>query len=183
MKKIEYKIKFYSPWHCGSGLSAGADVDLLVIKDKNGMPYIPGKTLKGLIREAAESYVQYVDKGKDLTAIFGNEGEITGCAYFSNATLARQEYDEIVKQNLQRFMYRKSTTTAIGNKGIAKDKSLRSIEVVVPCELHATIDNVPEEMEQTLVKSLGLIKRMGHKRNRGLGRCDVKLEEEKGGFE
>ena len=183
MKKIAYKIKFYSPWHCGSGLSAGADVDLLVIKDKNGMPYIPGKTLKGLIREAAESYAQYMAKREDLTVIFGNEGKTTGCAYFSNATLAHLEYDEIVKQKLQRFMYRKSTTTAIGDNGIAKDKSLRSIEVVVPCELHATIDNVPEEMEQILVKSLSLIKRMGHKRNRGLGRCDVKLEEEKGGSE
>ena len=45
---IDYTICFFSPWHCGSGTSAGADVDELVVKDKNGMPYIPGKTLKGL---------------------------------------------------------------------------------------------------------------------------------------
>ena len=29
---IIYKIEFFSDWHCGSGLSSGADVDLLVVK-------------------------------------------------------------------------------------------------------------------------------------------------------
>lgn len=48
MKDLNIKIEFFSPWHCGSGLSAGADADSLVIKDTNGLPYIPGKTIKGL---------------------------------------------------------------------------------------------------------------------------------------
>ena len=52
---ITYTIEFFSYWHCGSGLSAGADVDSLVIKDAKGMPFVPGKTIKGLIREAAET--------------------------------------------------------------------------------------------------------------------------------
>ena len=47
---ITYTIEFFSYWHCGSGLSAGADVDSLVIKDAIGMPFVPGKTIKGLIR-------------------------------------------------------------------------------------------------------------------------------------
>lgn len=58
-KTINITIRFFSQWHCGSGTSAGADVDELVVKDKNGMPYIPGKTLKGLIREAVEDYVSF----------------------------------------------------------------------------------------------------------------------------
>ena len=56
MKDLTIKIEFFSPWHCGSGLSAGADADSLVIKDINGLPFIPGKTIKGLIREAVEDY-------------------------------------------------------------------------------------------------------------------------------
>ena len=56
MKDLNIKIEFFSPWHCGSGLSAGADADSLVIKDINGLPFIPGKTIKGLIREAVEDY-------------------------------------------------------------------------------------------------------------------------------
>ena len=50
---MDYKIEFFSNWHCGSGLAAGADVDALVIKDKDGLPYVPGRTIKGLLRDAA----------------------------------------------------------------------------------------------------------------------------------
>ena len=49
---LYYNLTFFTDWHCGSGLAAGADVDTLVVKDKNGLPFVPGKTLKGLIREA-----------------------------------------------------------------------------------------------------------------------------------
>lgn len=31
--RIDYSIEFFSYWHCGSGLAAGADVDELAIKD------------------------------------------------------------------------------------------------------------------------------------------------------
>lgn len=182
---INIIIKFYSQWHCGSGLSAGADVDELVIKDKNGMPYIPGKTLKGLIREATDNLIQFSgDNGsidRELYAdTFGTElsGESgsTGCAHFGNATLSEKEYSAIVNSQVQSYLYHKVTTTAIGDDGVAKDHSLRSMEVVVPCELHATITCVPSELKSSIVKSLGLIKRLGQKRNRGLGRCDVREE-------
>ena len=77
MKTIKYTIRFFSQWHCGSGTSAGADVDELVVKDKNGMPYIPGKTLKGLIREAVEDYVAFSSRGDELGSLvaetFGKE--------------------------------------------------------------------------------------------------------------
>lgn len=75
-KRIDYHIEFFSQWHCGSGLSAGADIDLLVIKDKEGMPFIPGKTLKGLIREAVENLIHYQGQSKDsVEQVFGKEGE------------------------------------------------------------------------------------------------------------
>ena len=65
--KIKYKIEFHTDWHCGSGLAAGADVDALVVKDKNGMPFIPGKTIKGLVREAVEE-IRHIQE-KALTRI------------------------------------------------------------------------------------------------------------------
>ena len=51
---IRYTIEFYSDWHCGSGLASGAEADAVVIKDRDGLPYVPGKTIKGLVREAFE---------------------------------------------------------------------------------------------------------------------------------
>lgn len=71
MKDLTIKIEFFSPWHCGSGLSAGADVDSLVIKDINGLPFIPGKTIKGLIREAVEDYAALRGLDMDLEKAFG----------------------------------------------------------------------------------------------------------------
>ena len=52
---IDYTIEFFSLWHCGSGLAAGADVDERVIRDKDGLPYVPGRTVKGLLRDAADT--------------------------------------------------------------------------------------------------------------------------------
>ena len=41
MKDIQYQLTFYSDWHCSSGLSAGGNVDMLVVKDAQGLPYVP----------------------------------------------------------------------------------------------------------------------------------------------
>lgn len=174
---ITYTIRFFSRWHCGSGLSAGADVDNLVIKDKNGMPFIPGKTVKGLVREAAEDYLRLShDTGhaEILTAAFGSATGTTGCMHFGNAVLEQKEYTAIVAAKAQEYLYDKLTTTAIGADGTAKDFSLRSMEVTVPCTLHGQITDVPEELAAVIENSFGLVKRIGLKRNRGLGRCDMK---------
>lgn len=185
---IKYSITFYSQWHCGSGLSAGADVDALVVKDRNNMPFVPGKTLKGLIREAVENLVQFEGKETEMNGIiigtFGKENEatkdskgISGSAHFSNAELCAKEYEAIVANNVSTFLYNKVTTTAIDADGTAQEHSLRSTEVVIPCTLHAEITGVPEAMKDTICRSFGLIKRLGQKRTRGLGRCDVRAEE------
>ena len=50
--RINYKITFLSDWHAGSGLGSGADSDAVVIKDANNLPYLPGKTIKGLIKDS-----------------------------------------------------------------------------------------------------------------------------------
>lgn len=179
---IKYKITFYAQWHCGSGTSAGADLDALVIKDKNDMPFIPGKTLKGLIREAVENLVQLEGKDEELTArigeAFGTEGKQTGCLHFSNAVMVKREYDAIVSHKAQQYLYNKVTTTSIDKDGVAKDHSLRSMETVVPCTLEAEISEVPAELRDTIMRAFGMIKRMGLKRNRGLGRCEIKAKEE-----
>lgn len=177
-RTLNYKITFHSPWHCGAGLSAGAELDALTVKDDNGMPFIPGKTLKGLIREAAEDYVHYA--GLDpapLKRVFGDgsdEDGLTGCAHFGDATLCPAEYEAIIEGDTQAYLYNKVSSTAIGDDGLAVAHSLRSVQTVVPCTLQAAITGVPTDFYDTLVSSLGLIKRMGLKRNRGLGRCDFK---------
>ena len=179
MANIKYKITFHSHWHCGSGLSAGADLDALVIKNKEGLPFIPGKTLKGLIREATEEYVTYcnIDKRTAILKSFGhmnaqNSDDIEcGEAFFSNAEFFPEEKNDIIKYQLQDYLYKEKSSTKIDNSGIADDHSLRRIETVVPCSLYAEILNIDDNLSDVVTKAMGLIKRLGVNRNRGLGRC------------
>lgn len=182
--KIEYKLEFYEYWHCGSGLSSGADVDLLVIKDKNGLPFIPGKTIKGLLREAVFD-INNLSKDKDknrkrlIKALGCNTDEKKdnepqkGDCFFTNAELSQDFQNAILKKEYKDFLFDSFSSTAISEKtGTAKDKSLRRMQVVIPCTLEGAILNIPDkDTFEDFKKGLKFIKRLGQNRNRGLGRC------------
>lgn len=177
---IRYKIDFYSNWHCGSGLAAGADVDALVVKDACGLPYVPGKTIKGLLREAAEelngnsNMIHKIFGLSGETSLTGDETKRVGDSFFGNATIP--EGPDIVKLNLTPHLYQSFASTAIDEKsGIAKDNHLRKIETVIPCSLVGEIRNVPEEGFALLEEAMLFIKRMGTGRNRGYGRCKLSV--------
>lgn len=176
---IVYCIEFHTDWHCGSGLAAGADVDALVVKDEKGMPFVPGKTIKGLVREAVEEIRGFQPKSTDdLNDAFGffDEDPLTakkGSMFFKNAVLNPEEYDAIVSNDAARFMCRDIASTAIDKDGIAMEHSLRKMEVVVPCTLYGKILNVPNELADEIIEAMKFIKRMGQNRNRGLGRCTI----------
>lgn len=185
---IKYEIKFHTYWHCGSGLAAGADVDALVVKNEKGLPYVPGKTLKGLIREAVEELVQYKENEntenlkKKIDSVFGSfDGKDDcqrGSAFFKNAELSEIESKTIVKDNLSKYLYNSIANTAIDTAtGVARRHSLRRIEVVVPCVLESEIIGVDEDIREIIIESFGLIKRLGQCRNRGLGRCTISPKE------
>ena len=179
MSTIKYEIEFYSNWHCGSGLAAGADVDALVIKDGNGLPYVPGRTLKGLLREA----ISILSDDKDtISTIFGVSGDEDnhqiGSSFFGNATLPSTESKYIVEQGLAPHLYQTFASTSIDENGIAKDNTLRKIETVVPCKLEGEILNVPEDAVQIMEDAMNYIKRMGTGRNRGYGRCKISVGKE-----
>lgn len=194
MKDITYSIKFYSQWHCGSGESQGADLDALVIKDRQGLPYVPGKTVKGLVRD---SFLEL-----DIIGYFdhkGKENEIFGCGYdykqkpkaddgkkepgiinqsrlyFSNAVLKSIVKDEIEKASLIPFLFNKVTRTSIDEKGVANEMSLRSMEVTVPVDLTGKILNVEDQYVDSIIDAMKFIKRLGSGRNRGLGRCSFEV--------
>lgn len=179
MSTIKYQIEFLSNWHCGSGLAAGADVDTLVIKDVNGLPYVPGRTVKGLLREAVSSLSA---KPETISAIFGVSGDEdnheAGASFFSNAVLPVEEREYILEQKLQSFLFQTFASTSIDEDGIAKDHSLRKIETVVPCRLTGEILNVPDGAEKELEDAMHYIKRMGTGRNRGYGRCTITIVKE-----
>lgn len=190
MADITYKITFFSEWHCGSGLSSGSDLDELVIKDRDKFPFIPGKTLKGLLKEAAMEIIELqggnpVEK-QFITNFFGFfDGEVSersmvhtkGTAYFTDAMVS--PYLKKKANEMTEFFYRDMASTAIAENGIAGKSSLRRIETTIPCELYARIYGVDEQYIPELIQCMQWIKRIGLNRNRGLGRCHLELMEEK----
>jgi len=166
--KLTYQIRFLDYWHTSSGLSAGAKLDSSVVKDSDNLPYLSGKTIKGLVREMAE----LLDDSSFIKECFGSKGLDMGECYFSNAILNKDEKNEIVLNNLQDNLYLVIASTKIDN-GIAVDDSLREIEVVIPITLEGYIDDIPDKYIDNISKSIKMIKRVGLNRNRGLGRCII----------
>lgn len=185
MKEITYNIEFFSDWHCGSGLAAGADVDALVVKDKDGLPFVPGKTIKGLIKEAVDDINQFSKKEdkvseENFKKAFGffdkdsdKDNNEKGYLFFANAELPLNVRETIIKNNAQKFFFRSIASTAIGKDGIADEHSLRKMQVTVPCTLQGKIiaDKINSDIENIIITAFDYIKRLGQNRNRGLGRC------------
>lgn len=173
---MRYKIEFFSYWHCGSGQTAGADVDELVIRDVSGLPFVPGRTLKGLLREAVANILllRGGEKGS-VEELFGSESR-QGRLYFTNASLS-----DALRQSLRstpdiepEMLYRSFSSTAIDERGVAKEHTLRRIETAIPCTLYGEITGIGSADEEALLEeALKYVKRLGLGRSRGYGRCEL----------
>ncbi len=58
---LEYNLKFATLFHCGTGIREGL-VDRTVVRDSDGYLYIPGSTLKGVLRERCEQLARFYEK-------------------------------------------------------------------------------------------------------------------------
>jgi len=188
--EIKYKIKFLSDWHIGSGSGIPGVIDNGVLKDKNNIPIITGKTIKGLVRDSLEDLLALKkDIDKNIIGdIFGKEGRETGNAIFYNPKLFVEEDlslmdDSNYKYFIENYNKRDNlrnvrTHTAIDNiKGIAKETSLFSEEVSDSSfEFFGKIE-AEDSSAKFIVSALRFITKIGGKRRRGLGYCNIEILE------
>lgn len=187
---INYQIEFFSYWHVSSGLSGGTYADSVVNKDVNGLPYIPGRTIKGLLRDAAELICSFskdsLVSSSFIEQVFGvhpskedleNEKQTTASeVFFSNAELSNH-LQRHLNNGLKKSLYKIHSATQIDENGLAVDHSLRQIEITAPLVLYGFIDffnDSPENITQ-LRNCMKGVKRLGLNRTRGLGRCKFTL--------
>lgn len=188
MKKIVYKIEFFTYWLSGTGLSGGVEASELAAKDENGLPFIPGRTLKGLLSDAAQSLNELPSQlvSTDfIQTIFGigadklsekDKYSVKGQCHFSNAQLS-SSIAQRLQADQKAFLFKTLASTAIDDDGQAKDFTLRQKEVAIPLTLYATIEDFPSNpayLDQ-LNWCFQWVKKMGINRNRGLGRCSISL--------
>ncbi|MBI1390130.1 MAG: hypothetical protein GC154_16940 [bacterium] len=73
------QVTMLSDWHVGSGMGRPGDVNRLVVRDADDLPYIPAKTLRGVWRDACERLARGLDNGslggwtKLVDYIFGSQ--------------------------------------------------------------------------------------------------------------
>ncbi|MEI2583899.1 RAMP superfamily CRISPR-associated protein [Scytonema sp. PRP1] len=197
-------LKLISDWHVGSGAGRTGDIDSLVQRDKDGFPYIPAKTLTGIWRDACELVALGLDNGEENGAwqkwvdyLFGEQPALAKTAIETPprpaALSVRAAYlAENLRQALQHkpelkdaLTFAKPGISIEPEYGCAKKDYLRFEEMVrggtllkAKCEL-----NLPKDEEQRrtayalLIAGTQLIERLGGKRRRGSGKCQLVVEE------
>ena len=204
---MQIKIEIHEAWHAGTGKGEGPAADALIVKNPDGLPYFPGRSLKGILREASE----LAEKAGKLPAgrsetLFGSSSSSDspngtrrfetkqGLLILSSAELGETKEKRLKWQKWARgnpavlnWVGFNIASTAIDEDGVVKDKSLRLQEFAAPMTLYAQV-----RADEVLVKSddgswakdlkevLPLVRALGMKRNRGFGRCTLTLE---GGIE
>lgn len=167
-------------------------VDMDVVYDENGIPYIPAKRIKGCIREAALEMVEIgIIEKKQYERIFGKEGNSRAAFTLSNAyitgyseaveALQACSHRELVSQQnvLNQYTYMRTQTSVDLETGVADENSLRTLRVVkkglvfeADCEVWDQSENL-----EVFKQAVSLVKHMGMSRTRGLGLVNLTLEE------
>lgn len=87
--ELEIRMKLESPVLLASDEDRGAVLDADLVFDSNGVPYVPGRRLKGLLRERALEVVEMLNQCQlslcdhaDLVAVFGQGGAETPAPLF-----------------------------------------------------------------------------------------------------
>lgn len=192
--KATLNIHFASYWHAGGGRDAGSVLDAIVQRDAHGLPVIPGRHIKGLLRDALERAEHWGWEGFDglPATLFGDRSETAasatpraGCLRVSDGMLPvsisawlGSEQGAPLRPGLFRSVY---ATAVDGDSGVAKDHSLRGIEVTVPLDMTSSIETIPghkapQNWPARLQEVLPLIDAIGAYRSRGLGRVQLQLE-------
>lgn len=165
-------------WHTGSGHGAGRRVDASVVRSPEGLPYIPGRTVKGLLRDVVWLTEEYGHLQQGTTVkLFGTPADVVraaekaeesgeskaedrlrttaGILRVSSATLsdAWKAYAKTPEgQALARAFVDELAQTALDDTGQVQEHSLRRIEVTIPMQLSAewSVDADGEAREMTV---------------------------------
>ena len=169
-----------------------SNLDALVVKTPAGLPYLPGKSVKGLLREAVltaeELEHQKIGKGS-VQRLFGtrigSDNAISrfdtepGSLHFSNAVIEGIESWAADPNNREKLseLYTQVSSTSIDSSGIADSKTLRRIEVAVPLTIIATVETseAGKDWLATLQAAAPFVRGIGAGRNRGFGRCTLEV--------
>lgn len=187
-------IDIQSYWHPGTGRGSGFHLDAVTHTGADGLPRLPGRTLKGLLRDAvyrAEQWGWPTAPSGSTEALFGplgRDGQPTrpGLLRVSDATLPDEVTAYLTADTgkpLVPGLYREHFSTAIDvATGVAASRSLRGMQVVVPLTLEAVVTEIPgvaavPDWRTRIAAVFPLVTAVGAQRTRGFGRAHLHWKE------
>jgi CRISPR/Cas system CSM-associated protein Csm3 (group 7 of RAMP superfamily) len=199
-------LKLLSATTFGRGDGVAGLIDCEVEHDSDGFPFLRGRALKGLLREAGEELVHSLadDRWQHvLVSLFGKEGSGPGGQgqlHVGDAQIPKDLRDMVIyaRQRMDGKQYHREEVlaglngirrqTAMNEYGAPRHGSLRSLRVVLrgtTFEARLTINRSTIEPSATLEDQLTLVacsalalRAAGTGRNRGRGRLQATLKDE-----
>ncbi|NEP83696.1 MAG: hypothetical protein F6K39_39560 [Okeania sp. SIO3B3] len=201
MTTLRLKLTLRSDATFGRGEGVAGLVDEEVEHDANGLPYLRGRTLKGLlVEECANLLYALRQQNSDTTLwhaaadrLFGQSGMRPGQMRISAAQLPQDlqavvQY-EVERNNLSRVDVLESLTdlrrqTAMDETGRPEAGSLRTLRVILRetiFEATLCFQSEPQDLDLSLLSACVLaLRRAGLGRNRGRGHLQARLFDEAG---
>ena len=189
MEILKLEITMLSDWHIGTGSSGEGNIDRRIARDEDGFPFIPAKSLTGILRDSCEEVLSYLGLDADpemdnwATYIFGR-ANVSSNLRVRAAKMDKASRDYLLSFDIaERSVLSKALATVKPGvaidplSGRAKDDHLSFLEVARPMVLTANVellDSTPEVLS-LLVSACQLVEYIGAKRRRGLGRCSIRL--------
>lgn len=193
MSSYKILIKLITESIFGSGHSEPSSVDLDVVTDEYGFPYMKAKTFKGNLREEMEKTIDILGEGYEsiVDDLLGkeNDGEnswenirLSDCSIKNSIKSVFEkaiDMGEISPIELKESLTEVRKFTSIDDDGSASKGSLRQIRVIkkgLEFEVDIYCDRKLSEVELgVLAISLRNLRHMGSMRTRGKGQVECTL--------
>jgi len=183
----------------GSGEGYGSIVDCDVVFDDMGLPYIPARRIKGVLRECALELQEMVNNSglmeiqdHQLNKVFGREGQYEGASLIVTDLLidghdGYKEWFEWLYHKypalfspavMMEYFTEMRRQTSITEQGIAEEGSLRTSRVLKKGLCFKGLLYLSDYDEKDIVLlalSCANLRHLGVQRNRGLGEVEVML--------
>lgn len=177
-KTVDFSVKLLSDMCCGNGQGNGSDVDMCCCFDRFGLPEIPAKRFKGLLREKALFLAENnFCSSEEAESLFGGENGRSSRIRVNNLRI--KDADELAEvsdkynsREISEVYSEKRYQTAVDKNGVTKTGSLRIVETVrkgIEFEGRIFVTDFTEADEKIIGGSLKLLRNIGLSKNRGLG--------------
>jgi CRISPR/Cas system CSM-associated protein Csm3 (group 7 of RAMP superfamily) len=201
---LAYTLTFLTPFHFGTGLRKGL-LDRTVVRDSGEYLYVPGSTIKGVVREHCERLARlYQDDKSDVdariqvvdlydekkalwglsqaismvTRIFGSQQQ-PGHLFFDDAH--QSEQGQVETEVYTQVRLDRPTHTSVPGALFTSEFGIRgftfegSIDGWLECTPISDADNSPTYSLLLLLAGLRLLDAIGGNKSTGKGRCNCEI--------